>query len=244
MGAVTYGRTPGSRATRIRAGASDLVIFGVPAFTAAAGWAITSYVITGQPFAQFTSIYGTSSQLAQIDFKTTFHGRLLLELHDIGTLAPTVPLVLVAAVIVAVKRRDPRVLAPLAVLGGALGFDLLGYLHNSIAPWFRYFIGVVPLEILLVGCLMAAPCRILALLRRTGCERPTTTLHTACIAASLVAVGIALVVMIPTIPTTVSGMFEPAHRHRRESRFRMDLRFTSECEPSRLPRAGTPRFLP
>ena len=142
VGAVSYGRAHGSRATRIRTGASDLVIFGVPAFIAAAGWAITSYVITGQPFAQFTSIYGTSSQLAQIDFKSTLHSRLLLEAHDIGALAPTVPFILVAAVVVALKRRDPRVLAPLAVLGGALGFDVLGYLHNSIAPWFRYFIGV------------------------------------------------------------------------------------------------------
>jgi hypothetical protein len=209
VGAVSYGRAHGSRATRIKTGASDLLIFGVPAFTAAAGWAITSYVITGQPFAQFTSIYGTSSQLAQIDFKTTLHGRLLLEVHDIGALAPTVPLVLVAAVVVALKRRDPRVLAPLAVLGGALGFDLLGYLHNSIAPWFRYFIGVIPLEILLVGCLVAAVQNSRFFRAGEALSGPPQRSRGLRIVGTLVAVGIALVVMIPTIPTTVSGMLNP-----------------------------------
>jgi hypothetical protein len=209
VGAVSYGRARGNRATRLRTGAADLVIFGVPAFTAAAGWAITSYLITGQPFAQFTSIYGTSSQLTQIDFKSTLHSRLLLEMHDIGALAPTVPLVLVAAVVVALRRRDPRVLAPLAVLGGALGFDLLGYLHNSIAPWFRYFIGVVPLEILLVGCVVAAVQNPRFPRAEEAVSVQPQRSRGLRIVGSLVAVGIALVVLIPIIPTTVSGMLNP-----------------------------------
>jgi hypothetical protein len=209
VGAVSYGRTSGLRTSRIRTAFSDLLIFGIPAFTAAVGWAITSYVITGQPFAQFTSIYGTSSQLAQIGFKTTFHGRLLLEVHDIAALAPLIPIVALAAVVVSFQRRDPRVLAPLAVLGGALGFDILGYLHNSIAPWFRYFIGAVPLEILLVGCLIAAlqnPAAPRAANADRAASARTRGLR---FAATLGGVGLALLIMTPSIPATVSGMLNP-----------------------------------
>lgn len=209
VGVVTYGRTHGARSARIRAATSDLVIFGAPAFIAAAGWAITSYVITGQPFAQFTSIYGTSSQLAQIDFKTTFHGRMVLEFHDIGSLAPLVPVVLLAAVVVSIRRRDPRVLAPLAVLGGALAFDLLGYLHNSIAPWFRYFIGVIPLEILLVGCLIAAVQNPRLVRATDAAPGPLHRSHDLRRAGTLAALGLALLLFVPSIPATMSGMMNP-----------------------------------
>ena len=209
VGAVSFGRARGPRASRIKTATSDLVIFGIPAFIAAAGWAITSYIITGQPFAQFTSIYGTASQLTQLDFKSTFHSRLLLEFHDITALSPLLPVVLIGALIVAFVRRDPRALAPLAVLGGALGFDLLGYLHNSIAPWFRYFIGAVPLEVLLVGCVIAAMQNPrFPVAQGTGSVRPQRPRHHRVVGA-LAAVVLALVVMVPTFPTTVSGMLNP-----------------------------------
>ena len=82
---------------------------------------------------------------------------MLFEVHAIGALGSVLlPVVIVAAIVVAAARRDPRTLAPLAVLGGALGFDMLAYLDNSIEDFFRYFIVTVPLEVLLVGGLVAA----------------------------------------------------------------------------------------
>ncbi len=73
---------------------SDFAIFGVPAFVAAVGWAIMSYVITGQFFAQFQSIYGNSAQELFLHHKT-FHGRMLFEIHALGAFGPLLPVVLV-----------------------------------------------------------------------------------------------------------------------------------------------------
>ena len=86
---------------------------------------------------------------------SVLHDRILQDVHDVLYMAPAIPLVLVLALIVARRRRDFGVLSPLAVVGGGLSFDLLAYVDNSIQPWFRYFITVVPLEVLLVGSFFA-----------------------------------------------------------------------------------------
>jgi hypothetical protein len=188
------------------------VIFAAPPFTAAAGWAITSYVITGHFFEQFTSIYGNSEQELFLYHKS-FHGRVLFELHAVTALAPLLSIVVLASIVVALRRRDPRMLAPVAVLGGALGFDMLAYLNNSIEDFFRYFIVAVPLEVLLVGSLVAAvqSSRTSGATPpagdpvRTGSRRsPVRAL------AALAAVGLVLLVMIPATVTTGSAMLNPS----------------------------------
>jgi hypothetical protein len=208
VGAVSYWRAAGRRPSRARTAISDLVIFGVPAFVAAAGWAITSYVITGHFFEQFTSIYGNSAQELFLHHKT-FDGRVLFEVHAIGALgSPLLPVVLVASLIVAAQRRDPRMLAPVAVLGGALGFDMLAYLNNSIEDFFRYFIVAVPLEVLLLGSLVAAvqnprPSRVDVPVRTRSSHSGVRVL------AAVAGVALVLVVMIPAAVTTGSAMFNP-----------------------------------
>jgi len=208
VGVISYWRADGRRPLRVRTAMADFAIFGAPAFVAAAGWAITSYVITGHFFEQFSSIYGNSEQELFLHHKT-FHGRMLFEIHAIGALGPLLPVVLVVSIIVALRRRDPRILAPLAVLGGALGFDLLAYLDNSIENFFRYFIVAVPLEVLLVGSLVAA--------MQTTRPDPVTepagsrSSHTGVrILVALAAVVLVLMVMIPATVTTASAMFNPS----------------------------------
>ena len=155
VGVVSFSRAGGLRPTRIKTAAADVVIFAAPPFIAFAGWALTSYVITGALFAEFSSIYGNST-LVRYEKGMTFHGRLLYEVHAIGALAPLLPVLLVAAAAVALLQRDSRVLAPIAVLGGALGFDVVAFLHGSLTAGFRYFIIAFPLGVLLVGSLIAA----------------------------------------------------------------------------------------
>jgi hypothetical protein len=207
--AVSFGRAQGSRLSRVRTSLSDTSIFFVPPFVAAAGWAITSYVITGQPFEQFSSIYGTSTQQSLLQTKIgTLHGRVLFEIHAIGSLAPFAPIVLVVALAVALRKRDPRVLAPLAVLGGALGFDVLAYLHNSIQQFMRYFIAVIPLELLLVGGIVAA----LQAPRLTRVESsPRTRPSRSGVRGLKVVAGLCFVVavLLPATVTTGAAMFNP-----------------------------------
>ena len=209
VGIVSYWRTEGLRSSRVKAAASDLAIFAAPPFVAAAGWAITSYVITGHFFEQFTSIYGNSAQELFLHHKT-FNGRVLFEIHAIGALgSPLLPVVIVAAFVVAAARRDPRMLAPMAVLGGALGFDMLAYLDNSIEDFFRYFIVTVPLEVMLVGSLVAAvqTPRPKPLERSIGARSSHWGVRAL---GALAGVALVLVVMIPASTTTGAAMFNPS----------------------------------
>jgi hypothetical protein len=103
-------------------------------------------------------------------------------------------------------------LAPLAVLGGALGFDMLAYLDNSIQNFLRYFILAFPLGVLLVGALVATvqgheSAGVDASSRaRTRPRQHRARLR---ILGVLAGVMLVLVVMIPTTVTTASAMFNP-----------------------------------
>lgn len=207
VAAATFRRTDGSRSSRVKAAASDVVIFAGPPFIAFAGWALASYVIVGQFFAQLSSIYGNSAQVSAQQH-LTLQGRVLFEVHSIGALGPFLPIVLVAAAVVALMRRDSRILAPLAVLGGALGFDMLALLDNAIQNTFRYMILAFPLGILLVGSLVAA-------MQTPRSPRADAGVHTLRLGprgsavSTLAAVILVLVVMVPTAVTTGSAMFNP-----------------------------------
>ncbi len=209
VAAVSYSRADGRRPSRLRTAMSDVTIFAAPALTAAAGWAITSYVITGAFAGQFSSAYGNTSQLHDAHLRAlTLYDRVLFEAHAIGAYGPLLPIVLMASLAVALVRRDLRVLAPLAVLGGAMGFDILAYLDNTVFPWFRFYIMTVPLEVLLIGSLVTAmQTSGQALIRQRVGTRPSRPGGRA--TRSLAAVGLVLVVMIPATVTTTAAMFNP-----------------------------------
>jgi hypothetical protein len=164
-------------------------------------------VITGEFFAQFQSIYGNSAQERFLQH-LTFHARVLYEVQSVGALGPLLPLVLVASVAVALKRQDSRILGPLAVLGGALGFDMLAYLDNNIENFFRYFIVTLPLEVLLVGSLVAA---VQTARPRFGIPVRARSSKMGLRAwAALAGIGLALVAMVPATVTTGAAMMNPA----------------------------------
>jgi hypothetical protein len=124
------------------------------------------------------------------------------------------------AAVVAIRRRDPLIVVPLAVVGGGLAFDLAGYLNNSIIWAFRYMIATVPLAVLLTGVILAAsPSRRAADGVRptmgasarhsaTGTPRRPAVRHGWVV--GVVGVIVALVALGPSIPATAAGMFNPA----------------------------------
>lgn len=228
VGVTSYWRTDGSHRSRVRTALSDFTIFAIPGFVAAAGWAITSYVITGQFFGQFSSIYGNSQQVLSAH-NPPFVDRLIFQLHAFDALAPLLPFVLLAALVIAVKRRDPRAVAPLAVLGGAMGFDVLAYLGDSVFGWFRFYIATVPIEVLLVGSLVAA-------IQTSAVDSPDEPIrHRWAYSSSrsrplsiVAAVGLILVVAIPATFTTAKAMLNP-NIGREESQ---DLGFIFRAHPT------------
>jgi hypothetical protein len=202
-------RGSGTRRVRRMRGLTDGIIFLLPFVTGFVGWAVASLVITGQPLAQFSSQYGNSAQLVASGASTVrpLGTELRLEVEALTYVAPLLALIAVAALITAWRRRDSLVLVPVTVLGGGLAFDLAGYLTHSTFLWFRFFIATVPLEVMLVGVLLAAsPSR-----RRGGpanAARPVGGRWRPWV-VSAAGVAVAIVTLAPSIPTTAAGMFNP-----------------------------------
>ncbi len=220
---ASYSRGTGGTRARTMSALTDGVIFLLPVVTAFVGWATASYVITGQLFAQFSSQYGTSAQIAAgggAGQRYSLGGELRLEAHALEYLAPLLVLIAAAALIVARRRRDPLVLVPIAVVGGGLVFDLIGYLTGSIIWSFRYVIATVPLEVLLVGVLLAAT-REQMTARAEGHHRagtassePATTADQSVRQwrpwmAGAAGIVVAVVALGPSVPATAAGMFNP-----------------------------------
>ena len=228
---MTFTRSPGDRRSRIWSGLTDATILLAPIVTCFVAWALVSYVIVGQPFEQFTSRYGNSALIAQSHVKAIhISARAVHEAHGIFYLGPALPIIVVAALLVAAYRRDAQIWVLAAMLGGCLAFTMGSYLINAIFPWYRYYIMVVPIEVLLVGFLFADPVRI----RRasltdshSGTAAETPGAHPEglyfgspdsnverrrrgkAIVGAIVACIVALALLVPSIPGALKGMDNP-----------------------------------
>ena len=124
-------------------GLTDLAVFLFPFLTSFAAWAVVSDVITGSPFEQFSSVYGTSAQIQAGAGGGSVHlgPALRLEAEALLYMAPLLAVVAVVAVIVSVRRRDMLILAPVMVIASGLAFDLAAYVSGGIIWSFRYYRG-------------------------------------------------------------------------------------------------------
>lgn len=138
---------------------TDFVLYIVPVVVSFAMWAIIAWLIVGQPFQQFSSVYGNASQIklaGNAVGQATSSARLHFAIHGSQSIAPLLlPLVLVALAWGA-WRRDWRVLAPVGIIVSVLLFEIVAYTGNQIFPWYRYYIYACPAIVMAAGC-MAAP---------------------------------------------------------------------------------------
>lgn len=211
---VSLVRAPSVLRSRLREALGDTTIFIAPFVVTFVGWATTSYVIVGQPFSQFTSQYGTSAQLQAIGTtgqlgnigltSTALSQELPFEIRALEYLAPLLPLIIILVLIQAWRRHDPLALVPLAIVGGGLAFDVLGFFTGSLLWSFRYVVATVPLEILLVGVLLA---------KRPRYEKKLADPLDGSIfrrrAVGIVTAGLALVLVGPSVPATAAGIWNP-----------------------------------
>lgn len=143
--------TEGAPRERFRAALVDAVLLVAPGLFAFVSWAAASWLIVGSPFEQFSSEYGTASQLQAMTAVGFQLRDTSLATRMVILMAPMLGVSAALAGARAWRRRDIRPLAPAAVLGGVLAFALAAYLGGQTAGWFRYFITAVPLTILLAG---------------------------------------------------------------------------------------------
>ena len=224
---VSYTRSPGDRRSRVWSGLTDATILVAPIVTCFIAWAAVSWVIVGQPFEQFTSKYGNAALIANSHIPPGhLSTRVIHEIHGILYLGPALPIIVIVALLVGTYRRDAQLWVIVTVLGGCLAFTMVTYLLNAIFPWYRYYIMVVPIEVLLVGYLFARPVRIY----RAGTEPAAEPVpdpevdglygssrrsqqqrrqRTRALLGSAVAVVVVLVLLIPSLPGTAMGMDNP-----------------------------------
>jgi hypothetical protein len=199
---VAFKRTRGTRSDRALTGAADAAIVGLPFVVAFVAWTAASWIIVGSPFEQFSSEYGTSSQLATgrvLDGVGL--GPLALVAVVLAGFAPGMILFGPGSLIVAALRRDARWLAPVTVLGAVLAFAVGAWLMGKTGGWIRYYITIVPLATLLGGLMLTVP--------QTDAEQPQPARglrvarwsFRALLAASVV---VGLVVAIPTTWLTMT----------------------------------------
>jgi hypothetical protein len=215
--AASLHRGTGVRHARVMRGLTDAVVFLLPFATCLVGWAVASYVITGSLFEQFTSVYGTASQIRAGATGITHLGAgIRLEAEALLYLAPLLVLIILVAVVLAVHRRDLLILAPVTVIAASLAFDLVAYLMGKIIWSFRYFIAAVPLEVALVGVMLATvssrssdgAIRSPQALRAGSAMNRISTLVRRSLPAVVGSV-VALVLLVPSLPAAAAGMFNP-----------------------------------
>ncbi|MCZ8378961.1 ABC transporter [Mycobacterium sp. CPCC 205372] len=170
VGVTTYLRaTP---APRFRRALLDLLMVSGPGTAAFLGWAVISWLITGEAFAQFTSQYGNTAILQQSgQTMPTVGSGLVFAGVCILLVAPALlPVTLWAAVR---RARGPNwqvLLPPLAVYGAALAFQTLGYAAGSTFPFLRFYVIAVPLTACLA--MLAVPDGALLPAKRRGRYAP------------------------------------------------------------------------
>ncbi|WP_344406082.1 hypothetical protein, partial [Dactylosporangium fulvum] len=163
VGAVSWWRGRGRARWRYATAQADTVLVAMPVVLSVAGWAIASKIIVGQWFATFSSSYGNAAQVAAnargIHAVTgeAFGDRVVYALNQLLGLQPVLPLLLVLTAVVALRRRDLRMLAPTTVFGAVLAFGNAAFLTGNSFGWLRFQIAAVPLTVLLTAILLAGP---------------------------------------------------------------------------------------
>lgn len=201
-------RARGMRAERLTVAVADALIVGAPPAGAFLLWALASWIIVGSPFATFSSVYGNSSQVGlsiesiRASTGTTLQASAGYLVSQVLGLEPLLPAAGLVALVVALVRRDGRLIAPIVVFGSVLAFSDLLFLAGGSFGWLRFSIAAVPLTVIVVGVALSRPFRP----RIPAVLAPATTL------VSAGCLGLALV----GLPAAVGTVFD-SHLAREES---------------------------
>jgi hypothetical protein len=132
----------------------DVAVVALPAAAAFGFWAVASWAVIGEPFAQMSSDYGNSALVAAAGDSV---GGIIGDLSPVGRTWFTVRQILVVApllvpiVAVAVwigDRAAVRTTAAIAVLGAPVAAQVVLSAGGTTFPWFRYVVGAVVLSAL------------------------------------------------------------------------------------------------
>lgn len=205
---TTYLRAPGP--PRLRRALLDLLIVSGPGFAAFVGWAVASWLITGEAFAQFSSQYGNAAILEQSGHESVgITAGLSFALTCITLLAP----VLLPLGAWAIASRWGQwnwtvLVVPIAMFGAALAFQAASYATGSTFPFLRFYIVAIPLAACLA--MLAVPDGEFVPAKRRGRHAPAPPEMPTGKRYRFDYVAVAAVFAI-TVPVTAWGMTLPRY---------------------------------
>lgn len=154
-------RRSGGARDRIGEGIADAAVLAAPFATVFVAWAVASWLIVGDPFEQFTSVYGVVSQLgvaqssvAQQTGQGTSAAYAWV-LSQIVGLEPGILLLGGLGLAVTFRGRWGLTMPAVAILGGVVAFAVFGFLSGRTLGWLRYSIAVIPLASILALAVLA-----------------------------------------------------------------------------------------
>ena len=159
---VSWWRASGPVRARLGVAANDTVLVAAPFVFTFALWAAMARVLVGQWMPTFSSTYGNSAQVqsgaSSIRSVTgsTLGETLGYLARQLEGLAPLLAVLVVAALVTAVRRRDVTALVAPAAFGSVSVFSAVVLLLHSSFGWLRFQIAVIPLAAVLAGTVVAA----------------------------------------------------------------------------------------
>jgi hypothetical protein len=157
---VTALGTRGARRHRAWSAATEGTLAALPFAFAVAAWALCAWVLVGTPTSYF-DVNRAQVQGAQLGINATVGGngvtdRLAYVGEQLVRIEPLAIVVVGLAVLVALRRRDPRIVPPLVTFGAVLATQVGLFGAGSTFGWLRFSITAVPLTVLAAGLLVAA----------------------------------------------------------------------------------------
>lgn len=202
---VSWRRSGGHSHGRRWAATSDAMLVLAPGAAAFLAWSVTSWLITGSAFQQFSSVYGNSAIVEQSGAPTGSPlTRMMFSLTEIAVLAPALPVLLILAGVLAYRRRDSAVLVPVVLFGSVLGTQGLLYMVGSTFPLLRFYIVAIPLAFVLT--ILIAQDRGLGATRRPGESASPREPATTAWAGPSIALVVSICMLVGSTAVTVVAM--------------------------------------
>lgn len=132
----------------------DAVVVAFPVIAAFVMWALAGWLLDASLLSQFTSQYGNSAQIEASGIvgasEVGFVPLLKILAESVFGIEPLTAVVLIAVVVAAWLRRRLVVAVPLAIFGSVLAFQCVAVLLGSTFGWFRFFITLVPMLVVVL----------------------------------------------------------------------------------------------
>ncbi|MCV7177132.1 hypothetical protein [Mycolicibacterium sphagni] len=136
----------------IQLGIHDAVVVSFLPLFAIFSWSLSSWLLVGSLFDSYTSQYGNAAQVAASGIGTLtqavgFEGTSLNIAAQLLGMQPLVVVVVAMVLTRAVQKRCIDVLAPLAMFGAILVFQIYAIYTAATFGWFRFFMTAIPLAV-------------------------------------------------------------------------------------------------